>query len=198
MTVTFFFSRAFNEISWYMTIYIVGAYLRLHAGVWSKSLFFSLKWLIVLVFLAWMSVFGIDYLCYHNIYHGGWFSAFYLVSDSSKLFAFLIGVAIFQTFRNLPLGYNRFINGLAKTTFGVLLIHANSDAMRKFLWQDLVQVPAMFAAPLQSLVLHAAVSAVLIYAVCAVIDYVRIEILERPVMRWINSRYRKKPIERKS
>ena len=114
------------------------------------------------------------------------------------MLAFLIGVAIFQTFRNLPLGYNRFINGLAKTTFGVLLIHANSDAMRKFLWQDLVQVPAMFDAPLHLLILRAAMPAVLIYAVCAVIDYAWIEILERPVMRWINSRYRKDPIERKS
>lgn len=186
VTVTFFFSHAFNEISWYMTIYIVGAYLRLHAGSWARQFSFSLKWLGFLVFLAWVSVLGIDYLCYY-FQRGSWNTAFYFVSDSSKLLAFLIGVAIFQSFRNLPLGYSRFINELSKTTFGVLQIHANSDAMRKFLWQDLVQVPSMLNAPLLSLIFHAMMSVVLIYVVCAAIDYARIELLEKPVMKWIDS-----------
>lgn len=190
VTVTFFFSHAFNEISWYMTLYLLGAYLRLHASDWSRKFSLSWKYLIALVILAWISVLGIDYLCY-QLHRGSWYSAFYFVSDSSKLLAFLIGIAIFQTFRNLPLGYNCLINELSKTTFGVLLIHANSDAMRKFLWQDVVQVPAMLDAPLLSLICHAAVSAVLIYIICAAIDYARIIFLEKPVMAWIGSRYGK-------
>lgn len=190
VTVTFFFSHAFNEISWYMTLYLLGAYLRLHAGEWSRRFSFSLKWLVVFVLLAWISVLTIDCLCYY-FHRGGWFLAFYFVSDSSKILAFLIGVAIFQTFRNLPMGYNRFINELSKTTFGVLMIHANSDAMRKFLWQDVVQVPTMLNAPLFSLVIHATVSAILIYVVCAAIDYARIIFLEKPVMRWINTQFGK-------
>ena len=190
VTVTIFRSHAFNEISWYMTLYLLGAYLRIQAGDWSKRFSFSLKWLIVFVLLAWVSVLGIDYLCY-SFHYGSWGTAFYLVSDSSKLLAFLVGVAIFQTFRNMPLGHSRFINELAKTTFGVLLIHGNSDAMRKFLWQDIVGVPAMLDAPLPSLVAHAAVSAVLIYAVCAAIDYARIQFFEKPIMGWIASKYGK-------
>mgnify|MGYP000881837185 FL=1 len=188
--MTIFRSHAFNEISWYMTLYLLGAYLRLQAGDWSKRFLFSLKWLIVCVLLAWVSVLGIDYLCY-SFHHGSWGTAFYLVSDSSKLLAFLVGVAIFQTFRNMPLGHSRFINELAKTTFGVLLIHGNSDAMRKFLWQDIVGVPVMLDAPLPSLVVHAAVSAILIYAVCAAIDYARIQLFEKPIMGWIDSRYKR-------
>lgn len=190
VTVTFFFSHAFNEISWYMTLYLLGAYLRLHAGDWSRKFSLSWRYLVGFVLLAWISVLGIDYLCY-QLHRGGGYSAFYFVSDSSKLLAFLIGIAIFQVFRNLPLGYNRFINELSKTTFGVLLIHANSDAMRKFLWQDIVQVPTMLDAPLFSLVCHATVSVMLIYIICAAIDYARIYFFEKPVMAWIDSRYGK-------
>ena len=190
VTVTFFFSHAFNEISWYMTLYLLGAYLRLRAGDWSSNFYFSIKWLIVFVVLAWMSVLLIDYLCAY-FHRGSWFAAFYFVSDSSKLLAFIVGIAIFQTFRNLPLRYNRFVNALSKTTFGVLMIHANSDAMRKFLWQDLVRVPVMLDAPFLSLVFHATVSVMLIYAVCAAIDYARIILLEKPIMAWIDSKYGK-------
>lgn len=35
---------------------------------------------------------------------------------------------------------NRFINGIAASTFGVLLINVNSDAMHTFLWGDLKKI----------------------------------------------------------
>lgn len=184
ITVTFFFSRAFHEVSWYMTIYIVGAYLRLWAGDWAKDLRFAGRWLVIFVLMAWLSVAAIDFAGY-NLHKGSWQLAHYFVNDSSKILAFVISVSVFLFFKNLPLPHSRFINTVAKSTFGVLLIHANSDAMRTMLWKHIVKVPEMVAASLPELVFHAVVWAVVIFSVCSIIDYCRLRWVERPVMNYI-------------
>jgi len=167
-----------------MTLYIVGAYLRLWAGDWANSLRFTGWLLLVTVVLALLSVAVID-LSGHILHKGSWGLAHYFVSDSSKILAFTIGVAVFLFFKNLPLPYSSFINGVAKTTFGVLLIHANSDAMREMLWKHIVNVPAMVSAPLFMLFLHAAIWAVVIFCVCSIIDYCRLRWIEGPFMNFI-------------
>lgn len=183
ITVTFFKSNAFNEISWYMNIYFVGAYLRLYAGAWSKRLSFAIKWLIVFAMLSFLSVAALDIIGGHS--HKGWSFAYYFVSDSSKIMAFLVSICVFLFFKNLPMQHSHFINMVAKTTFGILLIHAHSDAMRTLLWRHLADVPSMLNAPFSSLVLHAILCAVLIFSVCSFIDYFRIRYLEQPVMNMI-------------
>lgn len=45
----------------------------------------------------------------------------------------LLAVFAFLMFKNIQIPYNKGINTVAASTFGVLLIHANSDAMRKWL-----------------------------------------------------------------
>lgn len=43
-------------------------------------------------------------------------------------------------FKNMNIKYNKVINFIASSTFGVLLIHANSNTMRQFLWKDICNV----------------------------------------------------------
>jgi hypothetical protein len=74
---------------------------------------------------------------------------------------------------------------VAETTFGVLLIHANSDAMRTMLWKYIVNVPAMVSASLSELILHAAIWAVVIFSVCSIIDYCRLRWIEGLFMNYI-------------
>ena len=69
---------------------------------------------------------------------------------------------------------------MAKTTFGILLIHANSDAMRQWLWQDVVRVPQMIDSP--NLIPYAILCVCGIFAVCAAIDFV----LDRLIFNKIN------------
>lgn len=57
-----------------------------------------------------------------------WIPLTYFVVDANKLGSVLVAVFLFTTFRNLRIGYSKFINLVAKTTFGVLMIHASSDA----------------------------------------------------------------------
>ena len=185
VTVTFFLSNAFNEISWYMNIYFVGAYLRLYAGAWSRRLSFAVKWLAIFLGLSFLSVAAFDVVgvLFHR--DAGWWGSYYFVNDSSKILAFFVSVCVFLVFKNLPLGHSHAVNVVARTTFGVLLIHAHSDAERMFLWHDLAHVPEMIQAPFGELVLHAAGWAILVFVVCSMIDYLRLRYLEPSVMNWL-------------
>lgn len=58
------------------------------------------------------------------------------VSDSNTVLALAISICSFMCFKNLKIGYSKLINTIGGSTFGVLLIHANSDVMREWLWKS--------------------------------------------------------------
>lgn len=68
-------------------------------------------------------------------------------------------------------------------------IHANSDAMRQWLWRDILHNPAMLESGW--LVFHAIGSVLGIFAVCTVIDQCRIHFLETPFFKFWNAERKK-------
>lgn len=106
---------------------------------------------------------------------------YWLVSDSNAILALLVGVTTFMFFKNLRMPQSKFINAIASTTFGVLLIHANSDAMRQWLWKDTVDCVDHYNDTYYYL--YAPVAVLCIFAVCSLIDYVRIHTMEKWVFR---------------
>ena len=123
-----------------------------------------------LLLVAWLE--KISELCY------------FFVSDSNKVLALATGVSAFLFFKNIKIGYNKIINTIAASTFGVLLIHANSNTMRRWLWQDTFNNVGAYESG--NVVIHAVVSVVLIYAVCTVIDLIRIRLVENPIMHQLD------------
>ena len=63
--------------------------------------------------------------------------------------------------------------------FGVLCIHASSDAMRRWLWQDICRVPRIADSSLSCLVLHALLCVSLIMLSCSLLDLVRQKLTKR-------------------
>ena len=61
------------------------------------------------------------------------------VSDSNTFLAVATGVSLFMTFKDMKMKYHKWINTIAASTFGVLLIHANSDTMRQQIRKDTQQ-----------------------------------------------------------
>lgn len=110
--------------------------------------------------------------------------SYFFVSDSNKVLALATGVSAFLFFKNIKIGYNKIINTIAASTFGVLLIHANSNTMRRWLWQDTFNNVGAYESG--NVVIHAVVSVVLIYAVCTVIDLIRIRLVENPIMHQLD------------
>ena len=108
---------------------------------------------------------------------------YFFVQDSNKILALTTGISAFLFFKNLKIGYSKTINTIAASTFGVLMIHANSDTMRRWLWTDVCNNVGAYEAG--NIVLHAIICVAVIYTVCTVIDMLRSRLLEKPIMeKW--------------
>lgn len=170
-----------NYVSWYMVLFIIGAYIRLYpkawfdkTGLWGGLTFVSVVLSIVsIIACAWIT----DNTDRQNIY--------YFVSDSNTFLAVTTGICSFMFFKNFRIPQSKFINTIAASTFGVLCIHTNSDTMRQWLWNDTLNNIVAYSE--SYFVLHAIGSVLLIFSLCTVIDYLRIHFLEHPFLNSIKS-----------
>lgn len=172
------FNLTMNYVSWFICLYFIAAYIRLYP----KKIFEKAKlWGVCTVVVGSLCI--ISVLC--CIVLGTRIDrqiAFYFVTDSNTFLAVCIGVSSFLFFKNLKIKQNREINTIAASMFGVLLIHANSDTMRKWLWQTLLNVNGAFSLSTLLLILHATLSVLGIFIVCIFIDQIRIRTVESFVL----------------
>lgn len=181
---TFFFNKdIFGEVFWFIAVYFIGAYLRLYPPAWSDSLKVSGRLLILSLVFAYASV--VFMILILGFFNKG--TAWFFMYDANRLGAVLVSVMLFVTFKNLNIGYSKVINLIAKTTFGVLLIHANSSAWREFMWIDLLHVNTFYALPLIVLVCRSILIVTGVFAACSLIDMIRIYFIEKPVFNHFNS-----------
>lgn len=163
----------FNYVSWFMIIYLIGAYVRLYP----KKIYNNTKmWLISTISCIILAVVSIYLLSARGGY------PYFFVADSNKIFAILISVSSFILFLNLPIKYNKYINLIAKSTFGVLLIHANSDAMRNWLWKDTLQNVEMYTTT--NIYIHSIISVIAVFGICTMIDIARIRIVDLCILNF--------------
>lgn len=172
-----------NYVIHFSNLFIIASYVRLHgfpAAVshrqwgWASILSFLLGAASVLFMLRRFSTGGAGFAIYN------W------VADSNKILAMSTAFCGFMWFKDLKLGHSKTINLLGGATFGVLLIHANSDTMRRWLWQEIVDCTGHFSDPL--LWLYAPACVIVIFIICAVIEIARSRYLETPILnpvtRW--------------
>ncbi|MDD4689317.1 MAG: acyltransferase [Eubacteriales bacterium] len=171
------FSVRMNYVSWYIVLYFIGSYIRLYP----KEIFNQTKlwgWLtLVFVGLSALSVVACAWL--GTIIERN--TAYYFVTDSNTFLAVATGVCSFMFFKNLKIKNSKFINTVAASTFGVLLIHSNSDTMRNWLWIDILKNVEMYDNGM--VYIHSVLSVVGIFAICIIIDIIRIRIIEKPLFR---------------
>lgn len=171
-------SVAMNYVSWFATVYLTAAYLRLYPKRgWSRAR----PWAIAAAAVAALMILSMLALLRLGARMGA-FIAYRFVTDSNTLLAYAFGVCAFMAFKHLRLPYSRAINALGASTFGVLCIHAHSNAMRKLLWQDLFDTRAIY--PLPAMPLLAIGSVLIVFAACAAIDLLRIRFVEAPFFRF--------------
>lgn len=188
-TVSFTFFRnsaAFTEVSWYCALFLIAAWLRRYPPAFIDDYKACRTLFAGSVMLAVVSVLTIDALC-AVLGVPSFEKGLYFVDQSGKVMALVVGLTCFLFFRTLPLPQSRPINVVASTTFGVLLVHANSDAMRKLLWGDLLDVPGAYALPLPLLVLHAIVSMFGVFAISSLLDWLRLRFIEPRYMAWYDA-----------
>lgn len=177
------FSVTMNYVSWFIVLFFFASYIRLYP----KIIFAKTKvW-------GWLSL-ACFVLCSTSVVAATWVGtkieknlSFFFVADSNKILALFSGICFFLFFKNLKLNYCRVINTIASSTFGVLLIHASSDTMRQWLWKDTLNNVGQYGSKL--LPVYAVVSVVAIFAICVLIDQIRIVLLEEPFFKYFDKHF---------
>ena len=175
------FHVGMEYITWFGVIFLLASYIRLYPlplfekrGFWGRMALLSFV-------LANASIF------FMHLRFGskGIGVSYYFVSDCNRIFAVLVALCSFLWFKNLNIGYSKIINTFGAGTFGVLLIHANSDAMRQWLWKDCVDVVGHYQTlTTVELALYSIGVIFTIFIVCNLIDQLRIAILEKGFLHW--------------
>ena len=180
----------FNYITWFSVIFIIASYIRLHAddstiflqGIFSKTKLWGI-WTVIMLVLSWGSIVAIQVigLKLQSIKSGLDGYRYFFVSDSNKILALATAICAFLFFKNIKIKYNKFINMVAASTFGVLMIHANSDTMRQWLWKDTFDNAGHYSNTFP----YALGVVAIVFCVCIIIDIVRIYVLEKPLFYYI-------------
>ncbi len=177
------FTVTFNYVSWFGVIFFIASYIRLYPHrIFVRRSFWG--WLTLLsVVLAVASILGLRLIFGQRAGLG-----YTLVADSNKLFAVAIAVCSFLWFKNLDLKYNKVINTIGASTFGVLLIHANSDAMRQWLWKDTLDVVGHYSLPTGELAIYSIGVVLAVFFVCNLLDQFRIATIEKWFFSWYDKK----------
>ncbi len=162
-----------NYIIWFSIIYIIASYIRFYSI--TKDDNNTRFWGIATIISIIMSLFSVIILLPTNFHPYGF------VSDSNTIFALLTAICSFMYFKNINIHHNKIINMMGASTFGVLLIHANSDSMRQWLWKDTLNNTNWLDSPF--LFIHAITSVIGILMICILIDQLRIRLCEIPFFK---------------
>ena len=168
-----------NYVSWFSVLYFIAAYLRLYpikeinTKYWGFAtlISFGLSSVGILLLNYVQAKLGMDAKVQFS---------YKLVQDSNTFLALTNGITSFMWFKSMKIRNSKYINTIAASAFGVLLIHANSNTMRQWLWKDTVDCVGHFDTPYYWLYAIGCVLA--IYALCTLIDYIRIKTIETPLL----------------
>lgn len=172
---TFFNRGTWNYFGWAVTMYLIGSYIK----IYNKKIFSNkIIWIMVTVLcitLIWVSEILVDFVgVKYNFTNWE-----YMITNSNKILVFIMAISLFLVFKNINVRSNKIINVLGASSFGVLLIHANSNTMRQWLWKDLLNNTDYFNSSI--LWVHMFISVIFVYIVCATIDICRIKFIEKPI-----------------
>lgn len=169
------FTVIMNYVSWFIVIYFIAAYVR----IYPKAIFDKTKvWGFITIISLLISILSVV-LCLSFS-----FSDYFFIADSNKILAVVLAFSSFMFFKNVKVKNSKVINIIASASFGVLLIHANSDTMRQWLWSDTLQNAKVFHT--NFCYLHFFCSVFGIYIICTCIELIRIDLVEKPFFKWFD------------
>lgn len=176
---TFGVAISFNYVEWFITVYVIASYIRFYSSEFKIT---HRQWGIITLFLLMTGCLSVGSLFYFsNIY------PYYFIHDSNKFLSLAIAVSSFMWFKNIKLKNHPWINTIAATTFGVLLIHANSDTMRQWLWNETINCVGNFGPNFWYNLGYALLSILLIFFIFSLIDWLRSKYIEEKLLHAVKS-----------
>lgn len=170
-----------NYVIWFDVLYLISSYLRIYKvfdGIQHK------KW-------GWLTLCSviISVVSVLILVLSGRNDVYYFVSDSNAVLAIIVSVCVFMFFKTSPIKYHKWINAFGTSTFGVLLIHANSDTMRQWLWEDTFDNVGHYS---ENIYLHSIVCVLGVFFICSIIDQIRLKFIEEPLFKALDKYMAKK------
>ena len=127
------FELMYNELIWFISLYIVISYIKIYEPKIDSNFKIKVVTAILSFLLIVMSVIILTILS-NKIPKLNEYITFF--ERRNKIPMFLFSLSIFLIFKEWNIKYNKYINILGGTTFGVYLIHDN-PLVRNFLWNNL-------------------------------------------------------------
>lgn len=143
-----------SDTGWFVTLYIIAAYIRLHP----YKLFDSNKIAVPIASVTFSAILLLNALANIGLY------------GMTNAVCVICSIATFCSFKNFNIPHCKPINLLASATAGVYLIHDNLYT-RKYIWPDMVKVP--FHAQFDYFIGYAFLCVLAVFAVCAAADGLR-------------------------
>lgn len=175
-----------NYVNWFITLYMIASYIRIYDPFTKIN---NSQWGLLTfgVVLAGSVSVLVMFWSYRQGFIG-WFEPYFFIVDSNKILSVIIAVCSFMYFKDLKIPQSKLINIGGASTFGVLLIHANSDTMRQWLWRDTIDCIGHFGDSVGLTIGYATISVILIFMVCATIDWFRAKFIEPRLLNLIFNR----------
>lgn len=181
-TIPFHFEVRMNYFSWFIVIYLIASYIRVYLKPFccERQIYSLIFFAIFTVCVA--SIIGVAWIDAIKKKQNPQFflSAYMFLQDSNTFLAVAMGVSAFLLFKNMSVRNNRLINMIASSTFGVLLIHAHSDTMRRWLWTDTLACAEHYDDLWMPI--YAIACVLMVFFICVFIDQLRIRFIEKPFM----------------
>ena len=162
---------AFNRISWFITLYIMGAYIRKNEDEFKNRNYKKIcfvTFIILILSVVVINLIGtkikvaLDYTTYF--------------ADMNMIPAVIISFALFFIFKNIKIKDSVIINSIASTTFGIYLIHDN-EIIRNILWKDIFNINNYITS--NYFVIYCIIAVSIVFIVCMFIDYIRKGTIEK-------------------
>lgn len=164
-TVPYVFKLQYYSLERGVVFYLIGAYIRTEVDIENIRKFrFQL---IVSFFFLWTAYAPLGYMFYT-----GMNKLFSMVVDGIIFNGIIIvgcAVMLFVLFASKKAGCNKTINTIAKSTFGIYLLHDNM--YRNYIWDNLLKMPELFRSVFFPAL--AVGNVIFIFASCFLIDYMR-------------------------
>lgn len=165
-----------GSLIWFIYIYSLGFYLKKYPIKFNLSpkkyifisiILFILTFMLVIVF----KIIGTR-ISLVSKYSGSLFNI-------DKITTLLISLFLFMGFSSLRIKYNKFINIVSSSTFGIYLLH-ECDYVRVYLWQTLFK-NASYSDTLL-LIPYSLMVIAIVFVGCSVIELLRIYVIEKRYM----------------
>lgn len=173
---------AFNNVGWFLILYLFAGYIRFHVQAnsnWKFNLKLALlSGSVVAAFAVIMVFIG------HKISNPALDQFSALLAEINSPFTLILGIELFLTFLKMEPFSNRFINIIASTTFGVYLIH-DHPLVREFLWKKLLKLPESIYYS-KWLWIHMIVTVLMVFIFSSGIDFLRQATFEKMYMKAVD------------